>query len=520
MNRQGLFKLLAVFLTLSLLLLAFSLFAGADFGDFGGGNDYGGGDWGGSSDWGSSDFSFSGSGDGIGGGYIIIAIICAIAGYICIIAAKSGEKTNTLLMIIGIILMIAGSFVSVIVLIAVSRSKHSGSTDKGPYEASNASARDIAAEYISKTGDTAFDRNALLEKMTNLFIRMSNLTGGGDPEQIKPFFTETGYGYAVRMLDAEKDVVYSNPTVLRASLTDFTQNSTTGLDYITLKLDTRYRRGQKGSVPGESFMTYVFTVSRKTGEKTVSGADGVKQTCPYCGAPVNSGYSTVCEYCGSVLNNTGTDWRVESFTYSETVCFSTDGHRSGRPVDSYTSIDPGFDKTAFCNSLRGLYLLMQKSWSARDISPVRPYFTDTYFAQMQRQMQGYIDRNQTPHVEDINITSVEPLFFNQNGDNDVITVRIKASVVLYTTDDRTGAVVANSKNEVKNMTYEWDLIRKHGVTTGVDSGAKTVICPGCGAAVEINASMKCPYCGNQLTSAATDWAISAIRGISQVTTQR
>jgi len=46
---------------------------------------------------------------------------------------------------------------------------------------------------------------------------------------------------------------------------------------------------------------------------------------------------------------------------------------------------------------------------------------------------------------------------------------------------------------------------------------QTVNCPNCGAPVEINASAKCPYCGSVITLEEHDFALNAIRAISQQT---
>ena len=42
-------------------------------------------------------------------------------------------------------------------------------------------------------------------------------------------------------------------------------------------------------------------------------------------------------------------------------------------------------------------------------------------------------------------------------------------------------------------------------------------CPNCGAPLSINHSSKCPYCDTVVTLEEHDWAICAIRGISQQT---
>ena len=68
------------------------------------------------------------------------------------------------------------------------------------------------------------------------------------------------------------------------------------------------------------------------------------------------------------------------------------------------------------------------------------------------------------------------------------------------------------------MTYEWDLLRPTGTKTDAASGeTKRITCPGCGAPLSINTTAKCPYCGRVVTLDEHDWALCAIKGISQTT---
>ena len=68
------------------------------------------------------------------------------------------------------------------------------------------------------------------------------------------------------------------------------------------------------------------------------------------------------------------------------------------------------------------------------------------------------------------------------------------------------------------MEYEIELTRKSGeVTKPEEEGQKADRCPHCGAPIKLNASAKCEYCGSVITKVNTDWAISAMRGISQRT---
>ena len=107
--------------------------------------------------------------------------------------------------------------------------------------------------------------------------------------------------------------------------------------------------------------------------------------------------------------------------------------------------------------------------------------------------------------------------YYQDEVNDNLVVELRTRIVDYTVKDATGEVVSGSKTAEKFLTYEWTLIRSKDSVTPDKEALKEIHCPNCGAAVHINHSGQCEYCGQVITVNEYDWVISAIRGISQQT---
>ena len=189
------------------------------------------------------------------------------------------------------------------------------------------------------------------------------------------------------------------------------------------------------------------------------------------------------------------------------------------PIDRYTDIDPNFRASALCDKAANLYVQMQNGWTAKDIEPLRPYFSDALFTQMERSLQGLIQRGETNYVERIAVLDVTPRGFHQAGGEDHILLRLRCRITDYTVQDSTQKIIRGSRDEEKFMTYEWDLMRPTGTATSADGSdtTKHITCPGCGAPLDVNASARCPYCGTVIQQQAQDWVISAIHGIKQET---
>ena len=188
-----------------------------------------------------------------------------------------------------------------------------------------------------------------------------------------------------------------------------------------------------------------------------------------------------------------------------------------KSVQEYLQTDPGFSAPALEEKLSNLYVRFQNAWQAKDLGPLRPYMTDPFFAQMDRQLDSYRRNGQTNRVERISVLESQLLGWRTNGAEDVMVARLRTRIVDYVTDDQTGKIVRGSNTAEKFMVYEWELVRPSGVKTEEGGGMTVHNCPNCGAVLNINKTARCEYCGSVVTVEAHDWTVSAIRGLSQRT---
>ena len=189
-------------------------------------------------------------------------------------------------------------------------------------------------------------------------------------------------------------------------------------------------------------------------------------------------------------------------------------------VSAYYKFDPGFSEAAFCEKLSNLYVQFQNAWQDKNLETLRPYLTDAFYAQMDRQLDNYRRNKQTNRVERISVLGVSLSGWQQTVNEDIMVARLRTRIVDYVTDDATGQIVRGSDTAEKFMEYEWTLTRKRGVQTGVNDGVRVQICPNCGGTININRTARCPYCDSIVTVEAHDWAVSGIKGLSQRTSGR
>ncbi|NLV85947.1 MAG: Tim44 domain-containing protein, partial [Clostridiales bacterium] len=195
------------------------------------------------------------------------------------------------------------------------------------------------------------------------------------------------------------------------------------------------------------------------------------------------------------------------------------------PLASLLEIDSGFSEAAMKEKISNLYVQMQNAWQDKKFESMRPHMTDSLYNQFARQLDELVRAGNTNYVERIAVLSVNFTGWRQDEVNDSIVALVKTRIVDYTLNDRSGKLVSGSKTAEKFLTYEWTLIRSKGMTTPQPSseGSQDTVsirCPSCSAPLEVNQSAKCPYCDSVITARDYDWAISAIKGISQTTSGR
>jgi hypothetical protein len=171
-----------------------------------------------------------------------------------------------------------------------------------------------------------------------------------------------------------------------------------------------------------------------------------------------------------------------------------------RPIAEYSTVDPDFDAADLREKVSNLYVRMQNCWTKKDISELRPYFTDALFTQFERQLAQKKSQGLTNYIERISVQNVAVRGFKQENGVDHMIVKVEARIVDYTVNDSTGQVVSGAKDREKFMTYEWDMSRTSGAKSLKKDGIGRIFCPSCGAPLYINASARSEYCGSVISS--------------------
>lgn len=188
-----------------------------------------------------------------------------------------------------------------------------------------------------------------------------------------------------------------------------------------------------------------------------------------------------------------------------------------KPMAEYQAVDPNFSESELTEKISNLYVQMQNACTDRDITSLRPYFTDTLFAQFDRQIDALKAQKRINYIERISVLGVTLRGWQSDENDDRIVATVRTRITDYTVDEETNEVVSGSRDQEKFMTYEYILTRTRGRTTQKGEEMTAVNCPNCGAPLEIAHSAKCPYCDTLIELEDHDWVVSSIKGLAQQT---
>lgn len=171
--------------------------------------------------------------------------------------------------------------------------------------------------------------------------------------------------------------------------------------------------------------------------------------------------------------------------------------------------DPNFSEQVFLDKVQTAFFLVQKAWTQRNQDLARAVMSEALYRRHTMQTDELLQKGRTNVLENIVIGGTKIVKIASENDYDAITVRIRASMSDYMTDDKTGQV-ADGHKEPRPFTEYWTFVRHYDKRTQKPAETKAYLCSNCGAPLEINESGKCSYCGALSTAAAFDWVVDTI----------
>ncbi len=282
---------------------------------------------------------------------------------------------------------------------------------------------------------------------------------------------------------------------------------------------------QNGDRPTEAtyYVREQWLLERKRDVLTPPPADAVALHCPRCGAALQKDTTGACAFCGARIESGEFQWFVRSIKILSREArgplltgnvpevgtdFQTVMQRGFREArTAFEQQNPGFRWGDFMERAHLIFNELQTAWSTLDWERARPHETDSIFQMHRYWIDAYKRQGLRNALDKCRITSMQPVKITGDAFYNSITLRIGAEGYDYTVDSG-GKVVAGSNKQKRRWTEYWTFIRYREAKP--THARADLNCPNCGAALKVNATGICEFCGGKITSGEFDWVLSKI----------
>jgi predicted lipid-binding transport protein (Tim44 family) len=162
------------------------------------------------------------------------------------------------------------------------------------------------------------------------------------------------------------------------------------------------------------------------------------------------------------------DTGAGSWQYGTGSTASATVERSGAAADlerglgHIQQMDHTFDPRQFTETASDIFFKVQHAWMARDMTAVHDVLTPEMYESMQKDTERLRAEHRVSRMENIAVRAVDVTEAWQESGRDYMTVRLLASMLDYTLDERTDQVVEGSRSEPVKFEEYWTFVRPIG----------------------------------------------------------
>lgn len=293
--------------------------------------------------------------------------------------------------------------------------------------------------------------------------------------------------------------------------------------YVTVTFTTNVSQKAKDGREQAYFHEERWSLVRDANAKSRPPERARTIDCPSCGAPRDKTVGGKCGYCGAGPTEGGSDWYVVDIELlhreargpmltGTTEEVGTDLPTVVAPdvkkqLEDLQREDPSFTWAAFVARVGQTFAMFHTSWTAQDLSAVRPFLSDNLYELQRYWVQAYQAQGLRNITENPTIVTIHLARVTRDRYFHAITVRVFATCTDYTVDAG-GKVVGGKQNAVRAYSEYWTFVRGVGAK---GAPRADLACPSCGAALAgVNMAGKCGSCGAKVTSGEFDWVLSRI----------
>jgi|RhiMetdeSRZDD1v2_1073273.scaffolds.fasta_scaffold318902_2 predicted lipid-binding transport protein (Tim44 family) len=160
---------------------------------------------------------------------------------------------------------------------------------------------------------------------------------------------------------------------------------------------------------------------------------------------------------------TSTGWSAAQATATAAVSAADRDYQDlERGIAAIRMMDPAFTPVRFAEIARDVFARVQSAWSARDLSPVRAELGDEMASSLDADLTRLKTLRRVNRLDKLTVEGSTVTEAWQEYGKDFVTVRFQASVLDYTVDETTGAIVDGTNTAPSAFDEFWTFTRPVG----------------------------------------------------------
>ena len=170
--------------------------------------------------------------------------------------------------------------------------------------------------------------------------------------------------------------------------------------------------------------------------------------------------------------------------------------------------DPAFDENAFLAQAQRLFFAVLEAWTTLKPALSQGVMASLIWEQQKAQIADYRQRGWRNALDQLTFTSAVVAGALSDSGFDTVTVRINASSADYDLDAR-GRVIRGD-TQPREWTEDWIFQRPSSLRTSPPGTITAMLCPSCGASVNVDITSICPFCDAAVISGKFGWLLTRI----------
>jgi hypothetical protein len=355
-----------------------------------------------------------------------------------------------------------------------------------------------------------------------LYAEVHRARGDNALDRVAPYVSEaTRTRLAARPVSAVRDVVIASMRIVSVTGVEPDPTGQARVSVI-VEFDANYTEVDRQAREQGYWVVEQWTLVRAQGAKSKPPEKSTVLPCPSCGAPLDVSVGGACKYCKKVVEDESFSWRVELVTpvrrEERAPVLTADVAEQGTDWPTVFSPDVGerlaaikardvaLDMVTVRQRVEQIFSALQVSWTARDLTNVRPFVSDNLFQSLGYWITAYRKAKLKNVIEQPAVSELEVARVSSDRYFDAITLRVFASSLDYVVDEQ-DKLVSGSRDTSRVYSEYWTLIRSAARAGAAPDPAE---CPSCGAPLDINMAGSCKSCNARVTTGEFDWVLSRI----------